>query len=422
MWIPCVFMLLMLAYSFQKNKSIATYSTMLCILYLAVFLVSNYLYAANLLRPTYNLNYLSMLYLSISISIIIFPICSIKYSSIKKIVFRKNYLFSCFHALSIVVSISMIVLSLLTYRELSHVVVFTASRGSSIISEAAKIPSLLRYPSSFILPMFPYFQFLFILELEKNKIKAFLYFLSSLAYPISVFVFAVGRDGFIFWTMAFISNMLLLKNFIQPKTIKQISFTLCGVITVMFSLFWMISVSRFAGRPQGLTFFLLSYAGQMLANFSDIFSIEFLKSAGAQNFLPIKSALANIGLFPKYDILNAKTITYSSIFSKGLEPWVFSTFIGSLLKDFNKYTLLSVLAVFQVPLLWLTLKINNNRLIYAEDFLLIQLIYNIVQFGVFYYRHYSFNAHIFFVICFVFIVKLLIFLRTPSSTRVFLTQ
>jgi len=134
--------------------------------------------------------------------------------------------------------------------------------------------------------------------------------------------------------------------------------------------------------------------GQQIKNFSNLYLIDPPLSYGRVNFSNFVNILEAIGLSIPY---NSFDIVKSYFFSKGYDTNVFSTFIGSFLFDFGKIGTVAFLSIISSVICYFS-AVKTARKVYLSDLLLLLLYYQIVSWGVFYFRQYSMNYYLLAVI------------------------
>ncbi|MGW8461569.1 O-antigen polymerase [Pseudomonas sp. CLCA07] len=216
---------------------------------------------------------------------------------------------------------------------------------------------------------------------------ALLHLVSSTAYIFYILSYA-GRDGVVFWIMSLVFLFLLFRGFMNRENKKIILIGALLMIIPALIVFMQISVSRFGGDGSAaLLFALFDYAGQQVFNFNAHYMIDPPAMHGAISFEPVVELKSWIfgDVFTPLD----HKVWFQYFLDRGVIPWVFPTFIGSFLHDFGKLGML-LAAFFMFLLARVTLLcIKRTKTFPFSNFLLFILVFQIVSWGVFYYRQYS---------------------------------
>lgn len=291
-----------------------------------------------------------------------------------------------------------------------------AAGGATYLREAGIVNSLFSLVANlFLLNML--FAFLNLTEdyPERSLIKAFLHLTLSTVYIFYIMAY-VGRDGVVFWGMSLIFFYLLFKDFVTDEKLKYLKLAAFMLAVPAISLFMMISIRRFGGGGAGdLVLALLDYAGQQVFNFNDHYLVNPPVAQGAISFLPVVNLQSNIfgsitGVFDKE--------AWNQVFlNKGIKPWVFTTLVGSFMYDFGRVGAIAAMAVLG-SIAWNSLKdVKKYGFIKFSDLLMFILVFQIVSWGVFYYRQYSAFFYLLSLVLLIFVFKF-----TSSSNKVVLNK
>lgn len=233
-----------------------------------------------------------------------------------------------------------------------------------------------------------------VIRFNERKFKSgVICIIASLSYVLYVLAY-VGRDGIVYWIFSIIFFYIFFKRFIPKNYIKKILVIFTLILCILLFFFILITYSRFSETNYGFFWSIISYIGQPVGNFNDFWYLDLPLLKGAQNF-PI---IEKIGL------IEYKDINLDKYFSEaGLVTWIFKTFVGSLIYDFGKtgtFFILSFLALIN----YFTNK-NIDKKIHLSQLLVFILFFQIVYWGVFYFRQYSANLYILFILLFSLIIR-----------------
>ena len=217
--------------------------------------------------------------------------------------------------------------------------------------------------------------------------KAFMHLILSTVYIFYIMAY-VGRDGVVFWGMSLIFFYLLFKDFLTEQKLKFLKRAALILAVPAISVFMMISVKRFGGGGAGnLVLALMDYAGQQALNFNDHYLVDPPLALGAISFAPVVNLESYVlGSMP---VLFNKEAWNQVFLDNGVMPWVFTTLVGSFMYDFGRVGGLIALAVLSILAYCALRDVNKHGFIKFSDLLLFILLFQVVSWGVFYYRQYS---------------------------------
>ena len=230
---------------------------------------------------------------------------------------------------------------------------------------------------------------------NRNVIKAILLLLSSFSYVVYIFAY-VGRDGTVYWIMSFIFCLLLFKDFLSKDDLRRLKRVLIYSLPVIVAPFMMISISRFSESKEGVFYNMLHYAGMQIKTFNDHYTIDPPIQYGRGSFPVFIDFIEKVGFTVKESPEKKERINY--YLDYGVEPWKFSTFIGSFMSNFGKIGTLIFLFVMSLLTRKIIKKIRKTGIFYFSNLLLFILLYQVVYWGVFYFRMLSTNYYILAVI------------------------
>lgn len=217
--------------------------------------------------------------------------------------------------------------------------------------------------------------------------KAFMHLILSTVYIFYIMAY-VGRDGVVFWGMSLIFFYLLFKDFVTDQKLKFLKRTALVLAIPAISVFMMISVKRFGGGGAGdLVLALMDYAGQQALNFNDHYLIDPPLALGAISFAPVVNLESYVlGSIP---VVFDKEAWNQVFLDNGVMPWVFTTLVGSFIYDFGRVGGFISLTVISFLAYYALRDVNKHGFIKFADLLLFILLFQVVSWGVFYYRQYS---------------------------------
>lgn len=217
--------------------------------------------------------------------------------------------------------------------------------------------------------------------------KAFLQLILSTVYIFYIMAY-VGRDGVVFWGMSLIFFYLLFKDFVSDQKMKFLKRAAWVLAVPAISVFMMISVKRFGGGGAGdLVLALLDYAGQQALNFNDHYLVDPPHAMGAISFAPMVN-LESYVLGPISTSFDKEA--WNQVFlDQGVMPWVFTTLVGSFMYDFGRVGGFIALIILSALAYGALRDVKKYGFIKFSDLLLFILLFQVVSWGVFYYRQYS---------------------------------
>jgi hypothetical protein len=173
----------------------------------------------------------------------------------------------------------------------------------------------------------------------------------------------------------------------------------------------MISRSRFSESIGGTGWQIVNYAGQQIKVFNDYYSIDAPLQYGRGCF-PVFVGFVEVVGFNVKDVPEKYEI-FSYYLNYGVKPWEFATFIGSLMRDFGKIGTLIFLCLMSLITRKTLKKVTATGFFEFSNLILLILLYQIVYWGVFYFRHYSMN---YYIICMILLFIIFKVGRMPQSS------
>jgi len=235
---------------------------------------------------------------------------------------------------------------------------------------------------------------------SKNR-RFLISLLSTFCYVVYILAY-VGRDGIVYWIITFVIEYNMFKKYIKGREIKKyLRLPMFSILILMLIIFLHITKARFGSSLADISGAILSYMGQQVKNFSDRYSINPPLSHGRANFPLLMNMLDQLGIRISF---TPKSMINAYYFERGLQPWVFATFIGSFLSDFGKLGTILIITLGSIYMRWI-INGRSRKAWYLSDLLIILLYCQIVSWGVFYFRQYSDNLYLLCLLALVFILR-----------------
>lgn len=209
----------------------------------------------------------------------------------------------------------------------------------------------------------------------------------SVSYVLNSLAFA-GRDGVVFWIISLCFNVVLVRSLFSVNGLEFIFKWLFFLGVGMLVPFLVISYARFG---DGMLYSIFYYVSHQLVTFNDYFSANLPIYYGDSGFSEIKKYL---GL----DVyLERGSLSYEYM-QRGVIPWVWAYFIGSLLLDFGRLGTLCFLVLMSIFMFIVILKKTRrsaaNKIIPLDALLVFFLYCQIGFMGVFYFKHAVMNNYV----------------------------
>ena len=243
---------------------------------------------------------------------------------------------------------------------------------------------------------------------KRKNVKAFLLLLSSFSYIIYIFAY-VGRDGIIYWIMSCLYCYFLFRSLITKDDLKKLKLLFVFSGSVLLILFFLISVSRFSESRAGTGWNILNYGGMQIKAFNDYYRIVPPLGYGRTNFPVFVQILEFVG----FEIKKApeELERFSYYLDESVKPWLFGTFIVNMIIDFGKIGALAFLCLMSLITRKTLKKVSATGIFDFSNLVLFILLYQIVYWGVFYFRQYSANYYMIFMILLFIMFKVCRLLR-----------
>lgn len=209
-----------------------------------------------------------------------------------------------------------------------------------------------------------------------SKVLSFCLLFSSFSFP-ALTLANFGRDGIVYWLLNFVFLYSLFRYHLPYKTRFVIKKSIWIVSIVLLTVMCFITIMRFSDENmlQEVVESLLSYYGQQIQNFSDIFNV----SSEKYSLFPGLRKILNLEVMSQDE-------SYDLLLSLGLEDNfnVFSYFVSAFTKAFGKLGGLLIVLFFSMFVY--SLKTAYTRTKSSYYFMLLFLFFQIPMNGVFYYR------------------------------------
>ena len=235
----------------------------------------------------------------------------------------------------------------------------------------------------FIFPLF--LSFIYIIGGFGYK-TSILLFISSFSYPLFVLSY-FGRDGLLFWLIAFFSLVILFRNFLTDFQFKKLKNFFMRFLLFLGAIFIFISLVRF-GELSKTLYSILDYFGQPIINFSRLFELDIIYTGGSRSFPLIFGNEASSSF--------SKQV---SSFGQDDLAWTFGSFIKNLYIDFGTLCTLIMSIILSMGFYIYSCNIKSvNAFKLISIFCYSQIL---IQ-GVFYFRQYN-DVGNFYILCLIFV-------------------
>jgi oligosaccharide repeat unit polymerase len=241
---------------------------------------------------------------------------------------------------------------------------------------------------------------------KNYKLRSILLIISSTSYIVYILAY-LGRDGVIYWIMTFMFIFLFFKESINQRTVRKVRTIFIGLGVLASIPFFVISIARFGSETDGVFWSLLDYGGQQVRNFNDHYYVKAPLDEGRSLFPLFIKWLEYFGF--EFSSLN-KDIRFYYL-DAGTDSATFTTLIGSFSKSFGYTKTFIILIIYSLIVYFTLRKPVKTGTITLSRLIIFSLLYQIVLWGVFYFRFYSVNLY------FIFIILLSFALYVSSSKK-----
>lgn len=218
---------------------------------------------------------------------------------------------------------------------------------------------------------------LFFIFLKDRRLKVIrtLLILTSLSYLLHD-ITAFGRDAMIFWSLNFGILYALFSNSLSQSQNRHIKVGLVILLSIVCCGFLFVTFTRFGDR---MTEFLISYGGQQLGNFSDIWDIDITP----YSIIPKTSETIARNLFGiRLQKENAEVLLTS--INRTDEYNVFGYFIKEFVWSIGRTGTLILSYFFYIFTTVIRTGLSRYKDIWS--FLILILLFQVPLHGMFYYR------------------------------------
>lgn len=398
--LPIITLILILFYYFIKNNKRFDIVHLLVLTYLVMGGSALVLDLSGLFPSVFPIAFEPMAYFSLCLFIVFFGFTGFKYKKFSAIKIESIILYRMLETFLIIGGL----LATLFFIPFASIALtgnieenrLTLAVLSGAIGEFGIVNSLFSLVANlFIVAQVCAFLNLVPREGKRNTKRAYILLISSFSYVVYILSY-VGRDGVVYWIMSYLFCYLLFRDFVARVELKRLN-RFAGLASVIFLfVFYVISIARFSEKDFGTGWQILNYIGMQIRNFNDHYIVNAPLQHGESCFPELIKLMNILGL----DIgtnLN-KMDLYIFFLDRGVELWVFTTFIGSLMLDFGRIWLLLFLCLFSFLIRIILKKVSKTGIFEFSNILLFVLLYQIVYWGVFYFRQYSAFYYMLFVI------------------------
>jgi hypothetical protein len=223
----------------------------------------------------------------------------------------------------------------------------------------------------------------------RDKTYAILHFFTSLSFVVYVLAYA-GRDGVVLWIFSFFLIFSLCDKYLTRIASRMILIYAASLGVLLLVPFFIISVARFSDRDFGLTVQLLSYFGQQVKNFNDMYQVE-IPTTHLSGVFPL---LSDFGQFFGQNSTTTTQADFDYYFlSQGIQPWVFSTFIGDLLTHLGAIWTALIIGFLAFWMRRVNSNISKAGHMTLSNLIILIMLYQNILWGVFYFRFAPLNYY-----------------------------
>ena len=140
----------------------------------------------------------------------------------------------------------------------------------------------------------------------------------------------MGRDGILFWILSFVSSYFLFRPYLKAESIKIVRRIFIVIGGGALALIVLISMSRFGDSDMGTLGSLVSYFGQPLNNFGQLFD-KFHEYTGTRTIFPM--LYGDRGTSGSDAIADAE----SFLLRYGFASNIFFSFVGNMYKAWGPF-------------------------------------------------------------------------------------
>lgn len=228
---------------------------------------------------------------------------------------------------------------------------------------------------------------------EKKWFNRLLLF-SSTAYIVNVLA-AVGRDGFVLWTMSYIFTYVLYANVLPTELKNKVKRTLALLLCVFSIFFFAISISRFyrEGSIYFLFQYLLVYFSQQFGEFNQFVTVVKDENLDIVKIFPFTKLFID-----SVDTKSLLTDHENFLSQYGFSKYVFKTFLGMFYENLG-LTITFLLSCFLSFIFSIFSFLGPRKNIRLGKLIMITMFSQITLHGIFYYKLGYMVSNIYMLIC-----------------------
>ena len=397
--------ILFFLYRRKNNKKFGIVSYLLLV-YLGMGVMSLALFFSGRFQSVLKYNFEAMVYMSACFIIIFYGFFSFRESRVKSIDIDNVNLLTILEVILIAGGFSAIFFFLpFAIKGLSGDVAM--NRMNNDIFQEKLLPSyglinsgLSLFANLFVLAIV--FAFVNFSRGPRYRLKANLLLISSFSYVVYILAY-VGRDGVVYWMLSFLFAFLLMKDFLNASLVRRIKLSFLLLVIVLSIPFLIITIARFGSSSIDISWAIINYMGQQVKNFNDTYQVDAPLEYGRSMLPAFINWIEYIGIeVPN----NTSRIDIRSYYLyQGVGTNIFKTYLGELIINFGKYGTILSLMFFAFLTRKIIASTNRHSSWQISNLILFVLLYQVVLWGVFYFRLYSANYYIIGVILLFFLFK-----------------
>lgn len=235
----------------------------------------------------------------------------------------------------------------------------------------------------------------------RNVGRALALVFCSLSYVIYILAY-VGRDGVVYWLMTAIMIFLVFRKHLSQADKRNILAFGSLLVILLLIPFVAITIARFFDADLGGSWSLPEYFGAQIHHFSDYSSIDRPLTFGLANFPMFINAGCSVAgincdLWP-----DIKEFIFDQYLAQGKEPWLFGTFVSDFVGDFGYMGTFVFILLFSLLCHWICTSYRPKGRLTLPRLLLILFLYLVPYWGVFYFRFSIINGYIIVNLMFIF--------------------
>lgn len=375
-FLPLVAFAIVLVYLHKRDGTILSFSSFIVAIYLISFALSPIL---DLVFASSEYKLTSSLYFIVVNMLFILPLLKIKgdkpiyVQGNDRIIFPIAMIYAFLGIASLIYYTPSIITalrgSIVANRILANKEAFVSTRGIF-----ALLFSLIA--NSFIYNLFFYFYSVY---KKWPNVFSNLLLVSSLSF-VALSSAWVGRDGFVLWTLTYISIFLLFRWNLDRITRRSLLKTASIIFAPGFLLLCLVTFSRFSNSEtynRNIALAIIDYTGQQYRNFSFQYNTPELEPE-IYTFNGTRAILTKLNLIDKSDSDTGNKEFLQRYYDTSLN--VFSGFVGSIRSNFGN------LITFIIGIVWMLIFSHFKNMERFSILFIYVFFYQILLHGVFYFR------------------------------------